>query len=288
MKYKEEKNKLLNDLKGLKDDYTKLEETYKNKDTEKKEIIEDNNTLKEKNNILQKDYDELVMELNLVKSKVSDNCNVKRNKEVLSPKINIIQENNNIIKNPEEEERLLETVEIITQKPELPEENKESPIKKIKNVKFQVCSPDENKNNEFTEKIKLFSNKKEDENDFKKLKSEEINKVLIKEEEISDKNKEERMNKALKRLKKQREKSAEEEAKRDKNDIKFKSLRIKNMANLLEEQMNKNNNEEIEDNEASNSVEKEKSKIQTVEEMIKNQPGKIIMKKKIIKKKFEE
>ena len=49
------------------------------------------------------------------------------------------------------------------------------------------------------------------------------------------------MNKALKRLKKQREKSAEEEAKRDKNDIKFKSLRIKNMANLLEEQMNKNN-----------------------------------------------
>ena len=96
------------------------------------------------------------------------------------------------------------------------------------------------------------------------------------------------MNKALKRLKKQRDKSVEEETKRDKNDIKFKSVRIKNMANLLEEQLNKINNEGIEDNEATNSVEKEKGKIQTMEEIIKNQPGKIIMKKKIIKKKFEE
>ena len=170
----------------------------------------------------------------------------------------------------------------------MPEENKESPIKNIKNIKFQVTSVNENKNNEFTEKIKLFSNKREDENDFKKPKSEEINKVLIKEKAISDKNKEERMNKALKRLKKQRDKSVEEETKRDKNDIKFKSVRIKNMANLLEEQLNKINNEGIEDNESPNSVEKEKGKIQTMEEIIKNQPGKIIMKKKIIKKKFEE
>ena len=228
------------------------------------------------------------MELNLLKSKASDNINVERNKEDLSPKINIIQKENSIIKYPEEEERLIETVEIITQKPKLPEENKESPIKNIKNIKFQVTSVNENKNNEFTEKIKLFSNKREDENDFKKPKSEEINKVLIKEKAISDKNKEERMNKALKRLKKQRDKSVEEETKRDKNDIKFKSVRIKNMANLLEEQLNKINNEGIEDNEATNSVEKEKGKIQTMEEIIKNQPGKIIMKKKIIKKKFEE
>ena len=48
------------------------------------------------------------------------------------------------------------------------------------------------------------------------------------------------MNKALARLKKKREKSEEaESAKHDPNDVRFKSIRIKNMADLLEGQLNK-------------------------------------------------
>ena len=44
------------------------------------------------------------------------------------------------------------------------------------------------------------------------------------------------------------------------------------MANLLEEQLNKINNEGIEDNEATNSVEKEKGKIQRLRRMALHWP----------------
>ena len=87
----------------------------------------------------------------------------------------------------------------------------------------------------------------------------------------------------MRRIKKQREKELEEN-KRDKNDIKFKSVRIKKLADLLEEQMHKNNDENLEEENLGN----EEDNLNIAEEMIMNQPGKVILKRKKTKKKFEE
>ena len=151
-----------------------------------------------------------------------------------------------------------------------------------------------NKNPEILEKVKIFSNNKEEtENAQENPKSEEINTIIIKEEIIEnkskDKNKEkvERMNKALKRIKKKREKSSEEENKKRDKDIKFKSVRIKHMANLLEEKLNINNNDEdTRENKVQEDEEINENENKDTEEITQN--GKVIIKKKIMKKKFEE
>ena len=104
------------------------------------------------------------------------------------------------------------------------------------------------------------------------------------------------MNKALQRLKKRREKSEESaNKKQDNNDILNKSIKIKNMAELLEGQMNQsqqnvegndnNNNTENEIKKEENDKE-EDSPLDNMIDLMQNQN--VMMKRKKTKKKFEE
>ena len=99
------------------------------------------------------------------------------------------------------------------------------------------------------------------------------------------------MNRALKRHKKKREKETEQRG----DDIIFKSVKIKNMANLLEENLNKNNEEDkfedikkVETKGEFEEKNKESEKEEKQQEFMQNKPEKVIFKKKITKKKFEE
>ena len=117
------------------------------------------------------------------------------------------------------------------------------------------------------------------------------------------KKKEERMNKALQRVKKKREKAEKEKAENTENieegqtasrntgDVRFKSIRIKNMAELLESQMNKPQAEEggedikIE----SDNKEGEGDGDEAIDKMFEMMQRKsIVNKRKKTKKKFEE
>ena len=92
----------------------------------------------------------------------------------------------------------------------------------------------------------------------------------------NEEKKEEKVNKNLQKNKK----TKDEEIRRDVNDIRFKSAKINNMANALEERLllSKNNNKK-------KSGDEEPKKGDVSEEM---EIGKIIPKKKISKKKFVE
>ena len=139
----------------------------------------------------------------------------------------------------------------------------------------------------------MFSNKNE-KNEVLKPKYEEIKNVKIKEGASADKtkNKEERMNKALQRIKKKRDKESEERRKRDTNDIRFKSVKIKNMAAVLEEHMAHNNEgTEEKKNEEGGEITKDSGKkedpFENMEEMINSHHGEVVYKKKISKKNIE-
>ena len=120
-------------------------------------------------------------------------------------------------------------------------------------------------------------------------------KVENEKKESNDKAKEQKMSKALQRIKKKKDKDKNKEAeesnsaKHDTNDPMFKSVRIKNMATLLEGQLNKGQQSgEINENnniEGETNIKREES---DVIEMIQNQPGKVVIKRKMSKKKFEE
>ena len=104
-----------------------------------------------------------------------------------------------------------------------------------------------------------------------------------------DQAKEQRMNRALQRIKKKREKdekkATEEEqnnAKRDTNDVRFKSLKIKNMTEELERQLSKKSTIKEED-----LKEEDKKEGSNKEEFIERESGMIdvIQRKSFIPKK---
>jgi hypothetical protein len=184
-----------------------------------------------------------------------------------------------------------------------PSEDKANPI-----------SP-ENKNNDTKEpkktsimnKIKMFSDPDANQPpEIKSKKTVDVKKVKIMEptpvKKISsstdkDKEKEQRMNKALARIKKKREKSeGSESAKHDPNDVRFKSIRIKNMADLLEGQLNKANksfgpnkdmmNPILESKKEENPIKDENEEM--MDKIFEMNQRKTIVKRKMTKKKFEE
>ena len=157
--------------------------------------------------------------------------------------------------------------------------------------------------NEFMNKIKMFQQRAEGSGEIQTKNDEKIKKVSIVEKKVesekkeeNDKAKEQRMSKALQRIKKKKDKDKDKETeesnsgKNDRNDSKFKSMKIKNMAEQLEGQMNKSlHSGEINNNNISVEGETEiKREESDLIEMIQNQPGKVVYKGKMTKKKFEE
>jgi len=160
----------------------------------------------------------------------------------------------------------------------------------------------ETKQSSFMNKIKMFSNSGTNTKSILKTKrSEEVKKVTLvttAKKETKDKAKEQRMNKALQRIKKKREKSEDAAtAKHDTNNEMFKSIKIKNMAELLEGQMNQNAQQAAEgknENNANNSEEIKKEDItkkeeeENIDKMFDMIKRKSLLKRKKTKKKFEE
>ena len=154
----------------------------------------------------------------------------------------------------------------------------------------------------------MFQNKAETAVDEKKFKKKvTIDEAGIKKEKEKDKYKDQRMNKAMARLKKKRKKDAEqaeESARKDNkdNDPLFKSMRIKNMASLLETQLSQTISGDINSSKdinyktkSSRSVTSKEIKegteddgFQRMVSMYNDQPGKVVFKRKMSKKKFEE
>ena len=141
------------------------------------------------------------------------------------------------------------------------------------------------------------------------VKKEEVKKVKISEtaKKENDKKKEERMNRALQRVKKKREKAEKEKAEKEKventenieegqadsrntGDVRFKSIRIKNMADLLENQMNKSPQaEEGGEHIKVENDNKEGDGDEAIDKMFEMMQRKsIVRKRKKTKKKFEE
>ena len=131
--------------------------------------------------------------------------------------------------------------------------------------------------------------------------SEEVKKVTMAttaKKEATDKAKEQRMNKALQRIKKKREKSEDVgTAKHDTNNAMFKSIRIKNMAELLEGQLNQNAQQGAEGNNENNAndgeeIKKEditkKEEEENIDKMFDMIKRKSLLKRKKTKKTFEE
>ena len=157
-----------------------------------------------------------------------------------------------------------------------------------------------NNKNVFMDKIKMFSQNKEgngSSNQTKKV--EEIKKIKIVEKKVETNKKEEndnakkqKMNKALQRLKKNKEKKEKEaeasnSAKHELNDPRFKSIRIKNMVELLEGHINQNRQSGDINNNEGMEVEIKKEESETLD-MLRDQPGNVVLKRKMTKKAFEE
>ena len=179
---------------------------------------------------------------------------------------------------------------------------------KIENEKDNTVTPKEeskdkdNNKNDFMSKIKMFSQTSEAGNLDKKAK--EAKKVLIIEKKVefskkeeNDKLKQQKMSKALQRIKKKKEKTEESStsAQHDLNDPRFKSIRIKNMAELLEGHMNQNqqsgeineDNTNNTNNENNDKVEEDSKKEESslIDDIL---DGKVLTKRKKTKKKFDE
>ena len=164
----------------------------------------------------------------------------------------------------------------------------------------QEAKPD----SDFLKKVKMFSPKVEE-----KVISTVggPKKVTIKESSISadkTKSKEDRMNKAMARIKKKRDKDSEDKEKtpaHNPNDPMFKSARIKNMAALLEQHMNEGDNTSkpggpsgiaggvgIGHQVITKEPQNPEDAFEHMADILQSQPGKILIKRKMSKKMFED
>ena len=160
-----------------------------------------------------------------------------------------------------------------------------------------------NSRNDFMNKLKMFENKAKD-GSFEVNQQDNTKKVEDKKEtsdkKEQDKSKEQRMSKALQRIKKKRGKDSEksESANPNNNDV-HKSIRIQNMANMLENQMshqmpNEGNDINVSNAQSNNEIntikkdDNEDDAFDRMVSMLKEQSGKVVIKKKKSKKKFEE
>ena len=149
-------------------------------------------------------------------------------------------------------------------------------------------------------KSSVVDNKKE-KNDIEKEKKEVKEEIIIEQEnklnkDIDNKNnnnlKQKRMNRAMERIKKKRDKTKDAENDQNNNNDNnklFKSARIKNLVSILEEQMGEKGIElggKEKSNEVNNNNDNNNINIEKIEDN-KNE-GKIINKKKMTKKTFEE
>jgi hypothetical protein len=186
------------------------------------------------------------------------------------------------------------------------ENKKEEKIEDNKEEKKENKKDEKNDDNSskkgILDKIKMFQDKAESgegakEKTEKIKKSVTINETSIKKE--SDKSKEDRMNKAMQRIKKKREKDTEQNAESG-NDGTNKSNKIKNMASMLESQISKNfdiaqknetNDINIHNSKSSKNVVNNKGEddaFNKIISMLDNQPGKVMIKRKKTKKFFED
>jgi hypothetical protein len=182
------------------------------------------------------------------------------------------------------------------------EDNKEYNKEEKKENKKDEKNDDNSSKKGILDKIKMFQDKAESgegakEKTEKIKKSVTINETSIKKE--SDKSKEDRMNKAMQRIKKKREKDTEQNAESG-NDGTNKSNKIKNMASMLESQISKNfdiaqknetNDISIHNSKSSKNVVNNKGEddaFNKIISMLDNQPGKVMIKRKKTKKFFED
>ena len=184
-------------------------------------------------------------------------------------------------------------------------ETKPSEPSSIQSNEVNNAGSKETKQSSFMNKIKMFSNAGIVPTNTKPIlktkMSEEVKKVTMAttaKKEATDKAKEQRMNKALQRIKKKREKSEDVgTAKHDTNNAMFKSIRIKNMAELLEGQLNQNAQQAAEGNNENNAndgeeIKKEditkKEEEENIDKMFDMIKRKSLLKRKKTKKTFEE
>ena len=219
-----------------------------------------------------------------------------------------------ILKNKEEaqnqENDKKEEKKIEEKKEEKVEDQKKEDLKS-ENKSNIIENKDNNPKNDFLSKVKMFQSKADaaaEEKKNEKLKKKVmIDEAGIKKDKEKDNAKDQRMNKAMARLKKRREKDAgqaEEPVKKDnkENDPLFKSVRIKNMASLLETQLSQTVSGDVNASkdinyktQSSKSVTSKEIKegteddgFQRMVSMYNDQPGKVVFKRKMSKKKFEE
>ena len=281
----------INDYNNLKDDYNKLVDKYNILKEEKKKIHTDNKSLRRECNYIKEEmnktldeYNNIVEDYNQLKREYNNKNNKENNTDEASP--NLIKDNNNdiIYKLQEENKKLREDNQNLSNKFKILKEEKEKidndynniilelkelkkqneglnqEIKKIKNEQIPKDIEFNNLCDDYEKLKQELNNAKIDnlqlKNDLLKLK--ENNDIIIGDnnpinaeenllEEIMPKKvnfSEESKSRALERIKKMKEKQKEE---KEKNKLR-KSLKVSNIVKALEETMRKQNN----DNEKNN------------------------------------
>jgi hypothetical protein len=321
---KEENDNLKKELNEYKEKTKALEEEKKKMNDDMSKMNEDISKLKEEKEKIQTTSD-ILNKINII------NKEIKPGEEI--NKISIPSGNNTVVNKTVQDMgdgRIVETIEIVTEEEVVSDKDKSnsnSSIQKDANttpeaqkiVKITEGEPSGSKiitttttttttegkpDNEFLKKIRMFSPKVDD-----KVISKVggTKKVTIKDSSISadkNKSKEDRMNKAMARIKKKRDKDSEDKEKtsgRNPNDPMFKSARIKDMAALLEQHINENDNTSkpggpsgiaggagigheviVKDTQSTEDA------FEHMADMLQGQPGKVMGKRKMTKKKFEE
>ena len=277
----EEKNKLTEEINTSKEELNKLKnENSQLKENNEKIILENKN--------LNENLDELKKNISHQKSENNNNITNENTETNLNP-----DKNNNI--KPKEEITFPEPVIIKRNEKRRPSKFKKGPIPINKsNIKVDEIK-DNSPKSDFQQKLNMFNNKQEEKNEIKEEKSvkfneEEEQKNKIKEEE-KNKLKEQKMSKALQRLKKDREKKNQSQNNEinnnNFNEVKFKSMKIKNMAEILESHMH-NKDDKDKDIEENNDLNKEENPFEHMTKLLENRDSKVINKKKMTKKIFEE
>ena len=276
-----------------------LQEDNKSLNEQIKKLISENEKEKIENNNIQNKYNQLIEEINKLKEENDklriENLNQKEKKEKESQKEGeqIILENaqdNSNIENKAEEITFPEPIIIKNREKRAPSKFKKDRNNIIPQPKTEENQKEEKKS-DFQQKLDMFNKKEEKKEEEKKpIEKENITKKEVKfENEEKNKKKEEKMSRALQRLKKGREKKAEKENNENNNnfnDIKFKSARIKNMAELLESHMHKQDNKDEENKDIGKNIEEDP--FENMTKLLQNRDSKILKKKKMTKKNFEE
>jgi len=317
---------------NLKKELSEYKEKTKNLEEEKKKMNDDISKLKEENEKIQTTSD-ILNKINIINKEIQPG---EEASQITIPS----GSNTKVNKTVQDmgDGRIVETIEIVTEEEVVSDKDKDkdksnsnSSISKEVIISpetqkiVQITEGDPNSNtkiitttttttttthegkpdSEFLKKVRMFS-PKVDEKVISKVGG-GTKKVTIKESSISadkTKSKEDRMNKAMARIKKKRDKDSEDKDKapaHNPNDPMFKSARIKNMAALLEQHMNEGDNTSkpggpsgiaggvgIGHQVITKDTQDTEDAFEHMADILQSQPGKILIKRKMSKKKFED